>query len=610
MQTNVLRGLYLAATFTGAFALEGCGGGGGGMSGAIPPVERPTEPDPATLTIPTGMHASTAPGVTARGAGDSIASLLPQPGRRFAPVSARSRTDEFHVTAISSDGNNGFRVTYVVGGRARTVHFEAGDYEAGGFSGDYYKETQDGGRFWLDSAFGAFSESERNRGSGRFEYVEMMSAGVSGYRTPNRQHLAFGARTDAEALPTATASYSGQVFAENHPIEYDNLETRGRMWGNWRLTADFSQSTLRGDIRFVAMRAAGESAYRSLPHTTYFSIENGEIVDGRFTASVSGADSNRSAPASRTLAGFEGDMLGEFYGPGAEEAGGVLRATRASDSRVLVGAFGGKRSPELDPTLPEGELTLNSVGVDRDYVATSVQLTDVARVTGIESDGATGFHVIYRVDGNDHRVHLGEQIYFNRYDEFGLFNHQAAGLFALTDQTGSFLGTPEFSHFDVHGWAIGRYADDGALQSTLRGFVVSGVSTEATDLPTGTATYEGRAHFLTWPSDTPRQAAGSRGDGRLTLSTDFGASTVEGTIDQIGDVLGAVSELGIENGAIEEGTLTADLRGAQGGAAFDGDMTGRFFGPGAAEVGGVLEGSLTGQEVVTVVQGWIGGKMQ
>ena len=611
MNSQVLRDLPIAVTLTGAIVLQGCGGGGGSMTGTVTPVEPPTETQPATLAIPTGMNMSTAPGVTARSAGDTIAALLPQPGRQFAPVSARSRMDEFHVKAIASDGNNGFRVTYVVAGQERTVHFEADGYDTPDYRYEFHAETEDGGRFWLDAPLRSFSGEEKNQGSPHFEYHDFYGTGVDGYGTRNRQRLTFGARTDAANLPSGTASYSGLVYGQSHPIEYESLATRIHTWGNWRLTADFSQSTLAGDIRFARVRGPDDSEYHYLPHTTYFSIENGQIVDGQFTASVSGVDSDRSAPANRTLSGYEGEMLGEFYGPGAEEAGGVLRATRASDNRVLVGAFGGKRMSELNPSLPDGDLSLLSVGIHRDYVGTSVQLNDGAEVTAIERDGAGGFHVTYSLaDGTDHRVHLTEQIYFNRYYEFGLFSHEAAGTFTLRDQTGSFAGTPEFSHFDVHGWTMGRHATDGTLQSVLRGFVVSGVPTESNDLPAGTATYTGRAHFLAWPTDNPYLSASSRADGRLTLNADFSASTVDGIIDQIPTTSSAISEVAIENGLINSGHLMAELRGAQGNATFDGNLTGQFFGPGAPEVGGVLEGAYTEGQTSLVVQGWFGGDRQ
>ena len=607
MKQNMLHGPSLAALLTVALTVSGCGGGGG-TSNTMAPAD-PTTPTP-TLAVPTGMSASTESGVQAQNANHTIANLLPRPESRFAPVSARSRTDEFHVTSISSDGDNGFHVTFVLGGVESTVHFEDGDFGASpSFATDYFVETPDGARFWLNGIFRAFSEEDRTQGPPGFEYLVNLGAGGRRGDVGNRQHLAFGARTEPANLPTATAIYSGRMFAENHPVEYENLDTRGEMWGRWRLTADFGESSLRGDIRLLTARATSDSRSRSLPYTTYFSIENGQIVDGQFTASVSGEDSNPNASMDETVKGFEGDVLGEFFGPAAEEAGGVLRATRAADNRVLIGSLEGKQMPELDPSLPEGTLSVLSVAVDRDYVADTVQRTGAAEVTAIESDGASGFYVTYRVDGTDHRVHIAEQIYLNRWTEAALFSYGPAGYYSLHDQTGSVGGTPEFQYFDIHGWSSSRIAADGDVESVLRGFVVSGVPTETTDLPAGTATYEGRAHFLSWPSDNPNLSAHVRGDSRLSLNAHFGAGTVDGTIDQIGDLLGPISEVAIANGTIQNGELTADLRGGQPSATFEGDMSGRFYGPGAPELAGVLEGEYHEGQDSNVVLGWFGGKM-
>ena len=168
MNLRVLRGLSTAATLAGAAALFGCGGGGSGsMTGTVTPVDPPQMPEPPapTLAIPVGMTASTASGVTARSAGDTIAALLPQPGRQFAPVSARSRMDEFHVKTIASDGNNGFRVTYVVAGQERTVHFEAAMTTVRGkmLRLTTTRKPPDGGRFWLNSIHSAFLLGTRRR---------------------------------------------------------------------------------------------------------------------------------------------------------------------------------------------------------------------------------------------------------------------------------------------------------------------------------------------------------------------------------------------------------------------------------------------------------------
>ena len=615
MNPRALRILTISASMACAVALLGCGGGGGGTADTMKPVDPPPEPPGPSLTVPTGMSASTAAGVQASGAGDTIATLLPDASREFAPVSARSLSDEFHVKSISSDGNDGFRVTYAIAGRERTVHFAAEDYGTSQYPWDFYKETPDGGRFWLWSRFGSFSGADKNQGSPRFRYFDIYGSSVSGYGRHNRLSLSFGARTDAASLPTGTATYSGTMTSEHHPVgnASGTSGAAGRMFADWRLTADFSDSTLSGDIRRLQSRWPGESDYRLLPLTTYFRIENGQIVDGRFTASVSGVDSTASAPPSRTVKGFEGDVLGEFYGPGAQEAGGVIRVVRQSDQRVVRGKFGGERVPELDPSIPAGDLSLLSVAIDRDFASATVDPTTRAAVTAIESDGAGGFRMSYRVDGVDRQVHVERDDYGLSGTTWGYTTRTArGGLFYLSDNTGSFTGTPEFNHFNVHQWGPAEYSSDGILQSILGGFVAYGVATAPADLPAGSATYAGRMHVQSWRPDSPSYSSRNEIEGRLTLNADFGASTVDGVVDELTSRNGTpLTSIAVENGAIQGGGLAASLRGSGGGASFTGNLRGQFFGPGAAEVGGVLDGSYSDLQVSgAVARGWFGAAMQ
>ena len=57
------------------------------------------------------------------------------------------------------------------------------------------------------------------------------------------------------------------------------------------------------------------------------------------TATLTGMDSNANAPMDMTVNDYKGGILGEFYGPNAEEVGGVWNATRDRDDRVMAGAF-------------------------------------------------------------------------------------------------------------------------------------------------------------------------------------------------------------------------------------------------------------------------------
>ena len=277
---------------------------------------------------------------------------------------------------------------------------------------------------------------------------------------------------------------------------------------------------------------------------------------------------------------------------------------------MLVGSVGGKRAPEFDISVPDGDLSVSSVAVDRDWVASTVERTDSVEVTAIESDGANGFHVTYRVDGVDRRIHVHEQFYFGRLDGFGLEARDADRLYYLVDHTGSFVGTPEFDHFNVHDWGVVTFTNEDTPASTRRGFVVYGASTEATDLPAGTATYAGRAHLQGWLPDSPGNSTKIPGSGRLTLNADFDAGTVGGAIDQINVPDSLLTRVAIENGQVRGSELSADLRGAESGATFNGDLAGRFFGPQAAEVAGVLEGTYADPSRTTVVQGWFGGTKQ
>ena len=53
-----------------------------------------------------------------------------------------------------------------------------------------------------------------------------------------------------------------------------------------------------------------------------------------------------------TISGFEGTVIGEFYGPAADEVGGVLSGRRAATDSMpeqfLIGGFGGSR-PGIGP---------------------------------------------------------------------------------------------------------------------------------------------------------------------------------------------------------------------------------------------------------------------
>ena len=211
-----------------------------------------------------------------------------------------------------------------------------------------------------------------------------------------------------------------------------------------------------------------------------------------------------------------------------------------------------------------------------------------AQVTAVASDNEGGFYVTYRIDGVDRRVHLAMNPdgYYSNEDKPG-------DLYQLTDFA-------SYNHFDVKAWDV--LLGERIFYSVNRGYVVHGVPT--VDLPAGTASYAGEV----WKRNSHPAVSTL---GKLNLTADFDRSTVAGTLYDFRDNVLDIplnTPILIENGAITDSRFTADLTGQGSYSGFEGDMAGQFFGPSAAEVGGVLKGTNTEDD--TVVWGWFGGTKQ
>ena len=113
-----------------------------------------------------------------------------------------------------------------------------------------------------------------------------------------------------------------------------------------RLVANFDMSRLTGQIYSISGTAPGErsSASVSWP-TSRFTITNGRISNGQFTATLTGVDSDSNVLGrSESVRDFSGSIVANFYGPNADEVGGAITATRN-----LTGHR--QRSPALRLTL-------------------------------------------------------------------------------------------------------------------------------------------------------------------------------------------------------------------------------------------------------------------
>lgn len=616
------HGVFLMTAVLAA-AISGCGGssntrmdtetgmtGGTGAGGGTDPG---MTGGGQTLTVPDSMARSTATPVYATSADTFESAGLET---RFPALSAdivRNWSESTvsledaplggHLDFSIADDNDNVTgdeevvVTYVLDGEEFTVTFTSDDYVQ---DEDYWSKEVDGQTydFWF---------SDRN--FRHFAIVATTTCDDEG--ECDWAYSTFGARTSPAAMPSGTATYFGNARADSWPNDAPSgsAPTRQRIYGDVRLTANFASSTLDGRITGIEVRRGGESERSDWPATTYFSIDDGQIVNGQFTAALTGQDSNANASMEESLGGYEGSVLGEFYGPAAEEVGAVFTASR--DDRALVGWLGGS---QLDHgRLAGSSRTPVSVGVDRDFSASTSQLTDAASVTAVESDGADGFHVTYMVDGTSRRIHLPASGYDPADRQY---TGEGPPEYGIWEQADSYQASPEFDYFSVNGWYYWNYeiAADGSRTTldTSRGHMVYGEPTAT--MPAGTAGYAGQVSMNGWSRTDPSSSNGrSRFRGSLALTADFDGGTIGGSLDDwsvrgpgesgYSDV---DSEVLIQNGTITNNQLSADLTGMREAAGFTGDMTGRFFGPGAAEVGGVIDGESTD----AVFEGWFGGKKQ
>ena len=220
-------------------------------------------------TVPEGLTRSTAPPVEVQNASDTLATLLPDPANLFAPLAALFGGDsgdqspgselasDLRVKTVSSDGNDGFRVTYVAGGEEQTIHFEAADYLDGQW---YYAKVVDGVTYFLATHTRSFERASRNQGPSGYRYFDLNQFGISDEDagTIERNYMSYGARTDTSGLPAGEATYVGSVETYTYLEDDPSTAQRERMRSGIRLTADFDAGTLDGLILGIRVRRPGE----------------------------------------------------------------------------------------------------------------------------------------------------------------------------------------------------------------------------------------------------------------------------------------------------------------------------------------------------------------
>jgi hypothetical protein len=135
----------------------------------------------------------------------------------------------------------------------------------------------------------------------------------------------FGFPTDAADIPTqGTASYSGRMDG----LYSDSLNASQPVTGTFNLNADFAARTIGGQVTGIDL--AG-SSFRDIDLDA--SVAGGNSFVG--TASTAPAGGGQVGPD------MSGVLLGEFYGPTAEEVGAAFEMS--GGGALMVGAIAGQQ---------------------------------------------------------------------------------------------------------------------------------------------------------------------------------------------------------------------------------------------------------------------------
>lgn len=314
-----------------AVALAACGGSSGNFKqeldaarAALAAIPQP----PDALVVPDHMHVGEVPSSAVT--------------RNFADNTVTH--GGIQVTSATSDGADGYRVTYMdTAGQEHTFHFLA-DHRVG--DSDYWRSGRGGHRLWA-------------RDVGWYDYTNIMAFGVSIVEdgslgtggdtvvTPET-HFIMGERTPASGIPSqGTVTYQGRFRAHAWPM--DNAERDALIEyrsSRASLVADLDVGRMTGRISSVYTEDQDDT---QTDLTGHIDIASSWIVGGQFTGTLTGLDpDNPDAPLESSVRGLSGNLFGQFYGPNAEEVGGVVNASHNNMvmSGTVVAAQGRRTGPQ------------------------------------------------------------------------------------------------------------------------------------------------------------------------------------------------------------------------------------------------------------------------
>ena len=290
--------------------LSGCGGGGGGGSS----LTQITFSDWDSITKPSQVNLEGLSVDFSYTAGSKVSTITNKGVDSTTTASVNYRTNDT-ISKVSFTSQNG------------TVTFnEDGTDTIGDTGTTLYGYNQAGSNFLLaanplnssvDWNYQTFGIWETGRGTG---------SGTAG-------GISVGAATDGSSIPTSgTATYSGYIGGVLVDYDGDDFITRGRV----SLGADFTNRTLT----FATTSTDYISPVASTP--TWRSDSNLNISNATGTKLSWSAATNSFTGNVVDGNSLSGTVTGKFYGPAAEEVGGIYNISGSGLNRH-AGAFGAKR---------------------------------------------------------------------------------------------------------------------------------------------------------------------------------------------------------------------------------------------------------------------------
>ena len=292
-----------------ALALAGCGGGGGGGGGD----------SPLAFTSFDDLEPSSTVQLQAGNARQGIVRVDDQ-GENIVALGPFAAVDATIVVQLDADAD---LTTLRLSAGDRTIAFDLrrDDTDAGELEGDarffgIERETETR----LDII--ALSESDA------FEFNYLLFGEWASVRAPTPEVLigwgAFGAKTELAGMPADTATYTGAAIGSAFPAD-GNIDGVQDVGAEVTLNANFAATTL-------GFTTTGTRDLETDAPIPALDMTGALTIDG---AGFGGA--------ATTTSGWSGPVDGSFYGPAAQEAGGVFDMEGLNGFERYAGAFGAKQ---------------------------------------------------------------------------------------------------------------------------------------------------------------------------------------------------------------------------------------------------------------------------